>query len=367
MRKLRVGVDARMSVGTYRGMGRYARELVSQCEETIFWLGHANQRNDPLITHAQGSSIYPVWEQRVLPRLCRDLTLDLLLCPYNTAPLGSIAPTKLVIVLHDLIYLESLRSVPLSDSLYQIAGRIYRRLVVPRALMQADAIVTVSSYSSSELARHSHAAMKPLLIVPNTVEESWYASAPMGCKRGDFILTVSGDAPHKNLPRVIDAFELARAGGAIDENVRLRIAGVSRRGAKALARDLERRHLSRVTEVLPYIGTDEMQRLYASAAVMVLPSLVEGFGIPVLEAMACGCPVIVSDRGALPEVAGDAALIVNPLSVDEIAVAISRVLRDPELAQELSRKGRRNAERFHPQAVHLQMRNAWTTLRSICN
>lgn len=366
MKKLRVGVDARMSVGSYRGMGRFARELVSQCEEDVLWLGHAGQRADPLVNYASGTSFYPFWEQLHLPRLCRDLHLDVLLCPYNTAPVFRVAPTKLIVVVHDLIYLEPMRSNPFSSSLYQIAGRIYRRAIVPAALAQADAVVTVSSYSSRELVRRSRVGIRPLLVVPNTVDERWYTPAPDGRRKGGFILTVSGDAPHKNLHRVIEAFACVRARGEIPSTVRLCIAGVSRRGATSIMRAVTQRGLADVTDVLPYIDESEMQRLYATAAVMVFPSLFEGFGIPVLEAMACGCPVIASDRGALPEVAGDAALIVDPLSVEEIASAISRVLRDPELAQELTMKGQINAERFHPHVIRPQMRQVWSTVRSLC-
>ena len=185
-------------------------------------------------------------------------------------------------------------------------------------------------------------------------------------RRKDFILTVSGEAPHKNLYRVVHAFKQARTRGTIPANMRLRIAGVSSARFPAVAESIRQLGVAESTELIPYVSPSEMQELYRTAAFMVFPSLIEGFGIPVLEAMACGCPVIVSDRGALPEVSGDAALVVDPLSVDAIAKAMTLMWSDPALAEELSMKGRRNAERFHPRAVHAQMRAAWKALSALC-
>ena len=366
MRPLRIGIDARLSVGSFRGMGRYTREFAAQCEEQLFWLGHAGQQADALITHATGTEAYPVWEQFVLPRLCRELNLDAVLCPYNTGPLGGLGPTRLLLVVHDLIYLEPGRSVPFGGSPYQVAGRIYRRLIVPKAVARADALVTVSRFTANEIYRRMRVGDKPLLVVPNTIEETWFEGAPAGVKRGKFVLTVSGEAPHKNLYRVVQAFQEARTAGTLPRDVRLLVAGVSSARVSSVAGAIERLGASDSTELMPYVSAGEMQELYRTAAFMAFPSLVEGFGIPVLESMASGCPVIVSDRGALPEVAGDAALVVNPLSVGEIANGMGRLWSDTALARELVFKGRRNAERFHPRAVHPQMRAAWKTLSSLC-
>ena len=178
MRRLRIGIDARLSIGSFRGMGRYTREFAAQCDEQLFWLGHAGQKADPLITHAVGTAVYPVWEQCVLPRLCRDLRLDAVLCPYNTGPVSRLASTKLFLVVHDLIYLEPARSVPFGGSPYQLAGRVYRRLIVPRAVARADALVTVSRFTASEIERRLRVSDKPLLVVPNTIEETWYDGTP---------------------------------------------------------------------------------------------------------------------------------------------------------------------------------------------
>ena len=365
-KRLRVGIDARLSVGSYRGMGRYTREFGAQCAEQVYWLGHARQGSDALVTHATGTPLYPVWEQLVLPRLCRELRLDAVLCPYNTGPLASIGSTRLFLVVHDLIYLESGQTVPYGGSPYQMVGRLYRRLVVPRAVARAHALVTVSSYTAREIERRLRANGKPLLVVPNTIEETWFDVPTSPTPRKDFILTVSGEAPHKNLYRVIQAFQQATASGVLPAKMRLLIAGVSPARFPAVSDLAERLGVAGSTQLLPYVSAQEMQELYRTAAFMVFPSLIEGFGIPVLEAMASGCPVIVSDRGALPEVAGDAALVVDPLSVEAIADAMGRVWCEPALAGELANRGRRNAERFHPRAVHPQMRDAWNTLSSVC-
>lgn len=366
MSKLRIGIDARMSIGSFRGMGRYARELAAQCTEEVIWLGHAGQASDPLVDHAAGSASYPIWEQLVLPKLCRQLSLDALLCPYNTGPIGKLASTKLFLVVHDLIYLEPARSVPFGGSPYQVAGRLYRRLIVPRAVARADALVTVSESSAEEIGRRLDPGRKPLLVVPNTIEASWFERSPASERRGDFILTVSGEAPHKNLRRVVQAFKLARLRGGIAPDVRLRVAGVSAAGRPAIVRYATELGVGEAVEVLPYVSPSEIQDLYRHARFMVFPSLVEGFGIPVLEAMASGCPVIVSDRGSLPEVAGGAALTIDPLCVEEIERAMTRMWADRALREELSRRGRSNAERFHPRNVHPRMRAAWQTLCALC-
>lgn len=365
-KRLRIGIDARLSVGSFRGMGRYTRELAAQCDEEVLWLGHAGQQDDPLVTHAAGTAFYPVWEQFVLPRLCRDLGLDAVLCPYNTGPLGDLGATRLFLVVHDLIYLEPRRSVPFGGSPYQVFGRIYRCAIVPRAVARAQAILTVSRFTAHEIERRLHVNDKPLVVVPNTIEEAWFDGSISSASRRDFVLTVSGEAPHKNLLRVIEAFQRARAAGVLPSNLRLLIAGVSASQSASVADSIRRLGVMGSTELLPYVSTGEMQELYRAAAFMVFPSLIEGFGIPVLEAMASGCPVIVSDRGALPEVSGDAALVVDPLSVEAIAGAMGRIWNDPALAGELASKGCRNAERFHPRAVRPQMRAAWKTLGSLC-
>jgi glycosyltransferase involved in cell wall biosynthesis len=366
MNRLRIGIDARMSVGSFRGMGRYAREFAAQCEEEIIWLGHAGQASDPLVDHGAGPASYPLWEQFTLPTLCRDLKLDALLCPYNTGPVRSVSPTRLFLVVHDLIYLESRRSVPYGGSPYQLAGRLYRRLVVPSAVARADAIVSVSEFSAAELVRHLRVTAKPLVVVPNTVDASWFDRPSRSDLRDDFILAVSGEAPHKNLQRVVRAFRQARDRGGIPSHVRLRIAGVSSAGKQSVVQLANQLGVAEATEVLPYLPLTEMQELYRAAAFMVFPSLIEGFGIPILEAMASGCPVIVSDRGSLPEVAGGAAMTIDPLRVDVIERAMSRLWSDSELRKELAAKGRKNAERFHPRNVHPQMRAAWNTLTSLC-
>jgi len=348
-------------------MGRYAREFAAQCAEQVIWLGHEGQKADPLVNHAAGTASYPMWEQFVLPKLCRDLELDAVLCPYNTGPIRALASTRLFLVVHDLIYLESARSVPYGGSPYQIAGRIYRRFVVPAAVTRSDAIVTVSEFSGRQIEQRFHIKDKPLLVVPNTIDASWYSASPLSEPGSDFILAVSGEAPHKNLHRVLQAFRQARLHGGVSANVQLRIAGVSPSGARSVREVIDHLGLQGAAELVAYLPSAAMQDLYRTAVFMVFPSLIEGFGIPVLEAMASGCPVIASDRGAIPEVAGNAALLVDPLNVDGIERAIVRLWSDPGLRTELSARGMRNAERFHPRTIHPQMRAAWETLCLRCS
>jgi glycosyltransferase involved in cell wall biosynthesis len=149
--------------------------------------------------------------------------------------------------------------------------------------------------------------------------------------------------PHKNLHRLVEAF--AVAGRSVD--VRLVICGSGRNvHVRALRARIAGLGLGPRVEWRPYADDEELVRLYQGAAMLLLPSLHEGFGFPALEAMACGTPVITSTTSSLPEVVGDAALLVEPLDTEALARAIARLFADGSLARDLSERGRRRAASF---------------------
>ena len=161
---------------------------------------------------------------------------------------------------------------------------------------------------------------------------------------GPFVLYAGNIKPHKNLERLIEAFHLIRRGPL--EHVKLLIIGDEISKLPALRRAVHRHKLHKHVRFLGFVPDETLAILYRLAAVFVFPSLYEGFGLPPLEAMASGTPVVTSNLSSMPEVAGDAAVLVDPYDVDAIKDGIKRVLTDPELREDLVRKGLRRARHF---------------------
>jgi glycosyltransferase involved in cell wall biosynthesis len=159
-----------------------------------------------------------------------------------------------------------------------------------------------------------------------------------------FVLYAGNIKPHKNLERLIEAFHALRRADLDD--LKLLIIGDQISKYPALRRAVHRLKLHKHVRFLGYLPDDTLAILYRLAAVFVFPSLYEGFGLPALEAMASGTPVVTSNVSSLPEVTGDAAVLVDPYDVDAIEAGMRRVLTDPQLADEMRRKGLRRAREF---------------------
>jgi len=204
---MNLGVDARWMVGQYRGMGRYAHALLEPVSSSVKALLPSTAMDSIYPNIKQGSSFFPLWEQVTLPKLCSENSITDLLCPYNTAPLHLGKSTRLILVVHDLIYLESWRNLPPSVSAYQTLGRIYRRALVPRVIRNAHRLVTVSEFTKQQICHSFSIPDKYVTVIPNMLDDDWYAQAPLPvAEKHPYILAVSGEAPSKNLDRLIQSF-----------------------------------------------------------------------------------------------------------------------------------------------------------------
>jgi glycosyltransferase involved in cell wall biosynthesis len=353
--ELRIAYDARFSIGQYRGMGRYLRALIAGREQRLLGFCAGGECDSELRLVADGPTFYPAWEQLAIPRLLRRHGIDLFIAPYNTAPLLLPRETRLVLIVHDLIFLDAL---PASRSIYQNSGRLYRRMVVPRAIPRADLIVTVSQFTASSLVDRFDIERRRLRIIPNSLGEEWYAHEIAATRLGDYVLTVAGEAPSKNLNRALEAFALYRAASA-PHALRMKVAGVKtafHAVFAARARDLG---VADYVDFLPYLPDHEMRTLYRNAAVFLMPSLAEGFGIPVLEAMASGIPVASSNASSLPEIGGDAAQYFDPTSTEQMARILHRILSEPGLQARMVELGRIQACKFHPAVIRAAIQRFW--------
>jgi glycosyltransferase involved in cell wall biosynthesis len=358
-----LGVDARWMVGQYRGMGRYAHALIEPVAAEVLALLPRSYPKTRYLTLQAGPSFFPYWEQVVLPRLCANHGVTQLFCPYNTAPLNVPPSTQLTLVVHDLIYLESWSRLPPSVSIYQTLGRVYRRWVVPRVARQATRLVTVSAYTRNQISKCFSIPEQDIHVIPSSVDDAWYVETPLpwACRQ-PYILTVSGEAPSKNLPSLIRAFAAFRhqAGGTAAES-RLRIVGI---------KPMHQPHFQRIANAVgvgawldfePFIDEAALQKLYREAWLFVMPSLYEGFGLPLVEAMASGTPVVCSNTTSLPEVVGDAGWLFDPRNIDDMATQLHSAWCDQTGKIEMANQGLVRAKHYSRFAVAETIKDFWRT------
>jgi glycosyltransferase involved in cell wall biosynthesis len=286
---LKVALDVTPLAQTRAGTARYLRALVPRLEREVELERVSGFARGPVGT----LWLDLVWYPHVLPHRARGA--DVLHCPTYRAPVRPRAP--LVVTVHDVAVFREPGAFPPWT-------RTYSRLVVPRALAAAARIVAVSEFTASELERLLGVPREKVRVVGNAVDEAFTAEGPAA--EGDYVLAVGTLEPRKNLARTIEA---ARSLG-----IELRVVGARGWGGVRAA--------GPGVHWLGEVADDELARLYRGAACVAYPSLYEGFGIPVAEAMACGAPVVTSAGGATEEVAGGAAVLVDPLDPAAIASGI---------------------------------------------
>ncbi len=272
---------------------------------------------------------YPLWEQVALPYLIRKIKPDVVHCTSNTAPLY--CPAPLVVTLHDIIFLEK-RSGS-GGSLYQKLGWHYRRFIVPSILKRAARIVTVSEFEASRISETSGIERDKICTVYNAVsahfrrEQNYEEVTGRYIKEKNYIFFLGNTDPKKNSERVILAYAeyLKRS----QERYPLLIADLS---TDYIDEILKRNRIEEIRSKIyapGYIRNSDLPFVYSGAIMFLYPSLRESFGIPQLEAMSCGTPVISSNTSAMPEITGGAALLTDPLSVESIANSILEMDHKP--------------------------------------
>ena len=290
---------------------------------------------------------YPLWEQIALPRAVRRLKVDILHCTSNTAPLW--CPIPLVLTLHDIIYLEPRQHR--SPSLYQEMGWHYRRLVVPRILKKCKKIITVSHFECTRIREALHLPNTQITAVYNGYSTHFRKNETLDeniiqkyIPQEGFLFFLGNTDPKKNAARTLKAYSLYLKASAIKRP--LLIADLKEEHIDAL---LQQEGITDIKVHLfypGYIDNRDLVTLYSAAFAFLYPSLRESFGIPMLEAMACGTPVITSNTSAMPEVAGADAILVNPQMPSEIADAILQLEKNNDFYRQQSAYGLERVKQF---------------------
>jgi glycosyltransferase involved in cell wall biosynthesis len=272
--------------------------------------------------------------QQLLPAAARALEPDLLWVPHYNVPLTWRG--RLLVTVHDLAHLA------LPELFGRGPRRVYARLTFAAVRRRAAGLMFVSRFSRDEFHRLVGTPRGREWTVANGVEPEWFEVAPPPEER-PYFLYVGNVKPHKNLGRLLEAFASLTAELPHD----LVLVG-RRRGFLTGDPEIGRRAeaLGRRVRFTGFIETGELRPTVAGATALVLPSLYEGFGLPALEAMACGRPVLAARAGALPEVCAEAALYCDPRDPEAIADGLRRLATEPELAGRLAAAGRERARRF---------------------
>lgn len=291
---------------------------------------------------------YPDWEQIHLPKAIRKEKLDLVHFTSNTASLFINIP--IVLTLHDIIYLESIN---FSGTHYQNIGNLYRRLIVPKIVNKSKAIITVSEYEKERIDQHFSFENDKVKVVYNAKDSAFKKVNDEDLLNrirekynfpDNFILFLGNTAPKKNSDRLIRAY--ARYVEKSESPLPLVVLDLPRPYIVNILKELGMEKIDNQIITKDYISHNDLLVVYNLATIFIYPSLRESFGLPIIEAMACGTPVITSNTSAMPEVAGNAALLANPYDVEDMAEKIHSLATNEHLLQSLIEKGYKRSEDF---------------------
>jgi glycosyltransferase involved in cell wall biosynthesis len=331
----------------YAGVTTYARELIAE----LLRLDHRHAltflhiRPNPLLT-GQPEILVPANRRNPLdilvrkivriPAIMRRERFDLVHDLFHFPPFAFRAlPSACVVTLHDL--------TPVLFPQWHPRMTVWmHRLFLPAVIRRATRIIADSAATGQDIARR-YGRYAPVIRCIPLAARRFAPPPPRRDPPPPFILFVGTLEPRKNLATLLDAYDQVRAGG---ESVRLVLIGQTGWLADDGFRRIRRSRFVNDIQVMGSVDESVLAWHYHHAAALVYPSWYEGFGLPVLEAMQCGCPVVASNRSSLPQIVGDAGLLVDPAQAGAVADAIRRVLNEPGLREQLARRGRERARTF---------------------
>lgn len=273
------------------------------------------------------------WLQRQMPRHFQQYEGELIFSPLPEAPLYS--GCRFVVTVHDLIPLRFAQQFSA-----HLVG--YFRYYVSQVVGQAEHILCDSVATADDLVEFFGIPASKITPVLLAYDREHFRPCPQGVKQ--YFLYIGRQDPHKNLSRLIDAFQQVHQ---FNKDIELWLVGpMDKRYTPTLIAQAQAAGVENRIRFLDYVAYDALPQIMSDAIALVFPSLWEGFGLPPLEAMACGTPVITSNLASLPEVVGDAAVLINPYSVEELAHAMAMIANDSQLQKTLQMAGLKRAQQF---------------------
>lgn len=370
---MKIGIDGR-AAKWYRGtgIGTYAHELILN-------LNNTDAKNHYLVFLPDGSSlktlnknfkIEPIkaelknsfWDEVSIPNLLDNHNMELYHVPQNGVGLSENINCKKVITLHDIIPLKMPETV--SDRYLEIFNNH-----LPRIINSCDGIITVSEFSKNDISKEFNFPREKIFVTHLAAEKLYKPYNKCKCKdilkqkysiNNNYILYVGGLSPRKNILGLIDAFSLINPSNR--KGIKLVITGtkgISYQKYKDRATSLT---ISDDVIFTDFIPLEDLSLFYNGAEILVYPSFYEGFGLPPLEAMACGTPVIASNLTSVPEVCSDAAILIDPYNTYELSYTIERVLNDTKLGLKMKELGLARSRNFSWENTAIETIHAYESI-----
>jgi glycosyltransferase involved in cell wall biosynthesis len=368
---LAINATLAYETGSPTGLAVYTRELVARLMSEQDQGDSIVYTNSEILRQIAGESfagvpeyIVPphrlssvrrvIWLNTAFPKLLHKSDVDLV---YSTVPEGLVVrdnQLKKVITIHDLL--------PLRYPGHYPKQRYFFQFILPMLIRQSNAVICDSAATQEDVIRFFGQPRCPMTVVPAGFNSVLFHPGDLGEVSGKtqapYFMFVGDMRPYKNVARALSAFA-----GISERNVKFVVVGnLHTKDSVPLLSLVEQLGIRDRVIFTGYASDDEVARLYRGALALVFPSLWEGFGLPPLEAMASGCPVITSNVASLPEVCGDAVQYVDPTSVDSIRSAMELIIREPDLREDLRGRGLERAKLF---SWDRTAREVWQVLESV--
>lgn len=362
---MRVAIDGRIIFR--RGVGRYTANLVkniieaSKQDEFYVYLDKNSVLTDFMrsknLKFIRLNSANPLfYEQFELPKAAQRDGCEILHCTDNKLPVMSrIFRGKKIVTIHDTMFVRPLSMAIAKPTMKQRALDAYMKYVIPASAKIADAVITVSEYSKSDIIKRMNIEQEKITVVTEGVEPK-YRQTPENKKTAavrerlgitkPFILMTAASDLRKNFDRAVEAFNLFNNMTEYKYQLVITSLGAEELRTTKITEKIKELNLDKYVTITGYISDDEMIALYNSALFFLFPSIWEGFGLQVLEAFACGLPVVCSNTTSLGEVAGDAAMNIDPYSVEDITRAMTELEKSEAKRLQLRERGFKQLERF---------------------
>ena len=349
--KMRIGVDVRSLSEQTTGIGRYTLSLLqiminNSSHEWVLYSyrpilhGEWSKENVTIRTlhlpnWIRGS--YILWLQAILPFWLKKDEIDLFWSPAHRLPVFISNSIATVVTIHDLAW----KAVPETMRPF---GQFLDSYLMPKSISIADKIIAVSNFSAQELYKEAPIVEKKTMVIYEASSLLQDNFEDFDYYEDKYLLFVGTIEPRKNLKRLLEAYALLS--NDIRNKHPLIIIGGKGWGGEDINLIIEQLNLKKFIKVLGYLTNKELVQFYSHAYLFVMPSLYEGFGLPLLEAMSFGVPVVTSNTSSMPEIVGDSAILVNPGSVSSIKNGIEKGLIDIELRQRLSKASLERSKLF---------------------